>query len=168
MFESDETIFSMDNLSKARRSKIMSRIRGRGNKRTELEVMALFRLSGIKGWRRHLAIRFKSEQPFKSKAFDGTKFKPQVRPDFIFPKSKVVLFIDGCFWHGCPKCYRRPKSRGLFWAAKVRRNKERDRFQMLALKRDNWRVLRIWEHDLAKRGKASARRIRLAVNNSPT
>jgi len=132
----------VDRISKAERSAIMSRIRGQGNKRTEIGVISLFRKSGIKGWRRHLIIKL---EQIKISASDGTKFKPQVRPDFVFPKFKVALFIDGCFWHGCPKCYRKPKSRGRFWTAKVRRNKERDKFQTMALKRNGWHVIRIWE-----------------------
>jgi DNA mismatch endonuclease (patch repair protein) len=61
------------------------------------------------------------------------------------------LFIDGCFWHGCPKCYRIPKSRKKFWSAKVLRNKERDKFQTFALRQSGWRVIRIWECHLKPR-----------------
>ena len=123
----------------------MSRIRGRGNKRTEIDVIGLFRKSAIKGWRRHQTIRFSESKSSRAQSSDGIKFKAQVRPDFSFPKLKIALFIDGCFWHGCPKCYRKPKSHGRFWTIKVHRNKERDRFQTLALKRKGWRVVRIWE-----------------------
>jgi DNA mismatch endonuclease (patch repair protein) len=125
----------------------MSRIRGTGNKRTDVDVARLLRKSGIKGWRRYQTIRFDN---ISHTASDGTAFKPQVRPDFVFPKSKTALFVDGCFWHGCPKCYRTPKSRKKFWSAKVLRNKERDRFQTRALKSSGWRVIRIWECGLKK------------------
>jgi len=135
----------VDKISKVRRSAIMSRIRGHGNKRTETDVIKLLRKSGIKGWRRRLTIKLGDKVGVAS---DGTKFKSQVRPDFSFPKLKIALFIDGCFWHGCPKCYRLPKSRKKFWSAKVLRNKERDRFQTFALKRNRWRVIRIWECSL--------------------
>jgi DNA mismatch endonuclease (patch repair protein) len=84
-------------------------------------------------------------------ASDGTVFKARVRPDFSFPKLKLAVFVDGCFWHGCKMCYRQPKSRKGFWGAKVLRNLERDRFQSRHLKRIGWRVLRIWEHELAKK-----------------
>jgi len=123
----------------------MSRIRGNGNKTTEADVIKLFRKSGIKGWRRKQIISFSEGLANPCQASDGTIFKPTVHPDFVFPKLKIVLFIDGCFWHGCPKCYRKPKSRGLFWDAKFRRNRERDRFQTVALRRNGWRVIRIWE-----------------------
>jgi DNA mismatch endonuclease (patch repair protein) len=138
----------VDKISKAKRSAIMSRIRGRGNKRTEISVIQLFRKSGVKGWRRHQTIRFAGSGCVAS---DGTIFKPQVRPDFIFQKSKIVVFIDGCFWHGCKKCYRPPKSHKKFWSAKILRNLERDRFQSYQLKRIGWRVLRIWEHELLQK-----------------
>jgi DNA mismatch endonuclease (patch repair protein) len=135
----------VDRISKARRSAIMSRIRGRGNKRTEMDVISLLRKSGIKGWRRHQIIHFPESKSQRAQSSDGVKFKAQVHPDFSFPKINVALFVDGCFWHGCPKCYRIPKSRKKFWSAKVLRNKERDRFQTFALRRSGWRVIRIWE-----------------------
>lgn len=123
----------------------MSRIRGHGNKRTETDVIKLLRKSGIKGWRRHQTVCFPDSKSQRAQSSDGTRFKAQVRPDFLFPKLKVALFIDGCFWHGCPKCYRVPKSRKRFWSAKVLRNKERDSFQTRALKRCGWQVIRVWE-----------------------
>ncbi len=137
-----------DFLSKSGRSEIMSRIRGRGNERTERALIRVFRDNGINGWRRHQSIKFETKGLRKRLASDGTVFKPVVRPDFCFPNSKVAVFVDGCFWHGCPKCYRRPKSRKRFWSAKVLRNRERDAFQTWQLKRKGWNVIRIWEHQL--------------------
>jgi DNA mismatch endonuclease (patch repair protein) len=140
----------------------MSRIRSRGNKRTEISFASLLRKEKIFGWRRHLTIKLK--QP-KNSASDGTKFKPQVRPDFVFPKNKLAVFIDGCFWHGCPKCYRNPKSRKKFWSAKILRNKERDKFQKFALRRYRWQVIRIWEHEVARKNTARLlNRIQRALN----
>jgi DNA mismatch endonuclease (patch repair protein) len=136
-------------MSKAQRSAAMSRIRGWGNKRTEADVIVLLRQAGIKGWRRHKAIAIVFHSVDSVLASDGTRFKAQVRPDFIFPQQRIALFIDGCFWHGCPKCYRQPKSRQAFWKAKVRRNRERDRFQTRALRKIGWRVCRVWECGLA-------------------
>jgi DNA mismatch endonuclease (patch repair protein) len=153
----------VDRISKSERSAIMSRIRGRGNKRTETDVISLFRKSGIKGWRRHLTIRFTESESRLAQSSDGIKFKAQVRPDFSFPKLKIALFIDGCFWHGCPKCYRKPKSRGRFWTRKVRRNKERDLFQTFALRANDWQVIRIWECALAKHTETCVRRIQRAL-----
>jgi len=77
----------MDTLTPTARSSVMSRVRGRGNKVTELKLLALLRQNKITGWRRHLRLPGK--------------------PDFAFPKKKVSVFVDGCFWHGCPKCYTR-------------------------------------------------------------
>jgi DNA mismatch endonuclease (patch repair protein) len=73
----------------------MARVRSRGNKATELKLVSFLRSEGMVGWRRHLPLPGK--------------------PDFAFPKQKVAVFVDGCFWHGCPKCYTRPKSNLKFW-----------------------------------------------------
>ena len=69
------------------------------------------------------------------------------RPDIVVRGRKVAVFIDGCFWHGCPEHYVRPRSREEFWTAKLRENVERDRRQTLELELDGWRVLRFWEHE---------------------
>lgn len=106
----------------------MARVRGRGNKSTEERLARLFRQSGIKGWRRHLPL-------------PGT-------PDFAFPKECLVIFVDGCFWHGCPRHATFPTTRRKFWLKKFADNKARDRRVNLALRRLGWRVLRIWEHEL--------------------
>lgn len=154
----------MDTLSKARRSVIMSRIRGSGNRRTEEYFVGLLRKLKICGWRRHQTIQFDSKRLRNRVASDGTVFKSRVRPDFSFPKLKIALFVDGCFWHGCTKCYREPKSRTKFWSSKIRRNMERDRFQHLQLKRLGWKVMRIRECVLQKRPEACIRRISSCLN----
>ena len=79
----------------------MASVRGRGNKSTEEKLARLFRRVGIKGWRRHLRL-------------PGT-------PDFSFPERRLVVFVDGCFWHGCPKHASFPATRRAFWLAKIRR-----------------------------------------------
>src|SRR6187549_1164573 len=114
--------------SKQKRSEVMALIRSRGNKVTELRLIALFRAAGIRGWRRHLPLPGK--------------------PDFIFRAERVAIFVDGCFCHGCARCYRRPGSNRSYWDAKVRRNRERDLTVNRELRGDGWRVLRIWEHQL--------------------
>jgi DNA mismatch endonuclease (patch repair protein) len=122
----------------------MSRIRSCGNKDTELALAKLLRRNKITGWRRH--------QPIFGK------------PDFIFPKLKFALFVDGCFWHGCPKHATKPKNNRTFWHRKLTANKVRDRLVTRTLRKAGWRVLRIWEHELA--GKNEARllnRIRRAL-----
>src|SRR5690606_4256134 len=66
----------------------------------------------------------------------------------VFKGRKVAVFIDGCFWHGCPEHYSRPRTNEAFWATKLRENVARDRRQIEALERSGWRWLRVWEHEL--------------------
>lgn len=70
------------------------------------------------------------------------------RPDIVFLGPRLVVFVDGCFWHGCPEHYVRPRSRTSFWAKKLRGNVERDRDQTLKLEGQGWRVMRVWEHEV--------------------
>jgi DNA mismatch endonuclease, patch repair protein len=128
----------VDIWSKEKRSHVMSLIRSRGNLETELRLIAIFRQYGITGWRRC--------QPLIGK------------PDFVFRASRVVVFVDGCFWHGCPKCYRRPASNQQYWDQKVARNRRRDRSVTRALRGQGWLVIRVWHHEL-KRPTAVATRI---------
>lgn len=132
-----------DVFTKAKRSEVMSRIRGRDNKDTELALIKLFRRNRITGWRRH------------QKVFG--------KPDFLFRRHRLALFVDGCFWHGCPRCYRRPKSNRTFWDTKIARNRERDHQVSRELRRIGWRVIRIWEHDLDRRGRTVVRRVQAAI-----
>ena len=74
--------------------------------------------------------------------YDGTWTKP----DIVFTKQKVAVYIDGCFWHGCPQHYQSPRSNRRYWSSKIVRNRTRDRRATRALTRDGWRVLRFWEH----------------------
>ncbi len=114
-----------------KRAAVMSRIRGSGNRDTELRMIALFRAHGIRGWRRGQALFGK--------------------PDFVFPRERLVVFVDGCFWHGCPKPKHAPmpKNRAEWWAEKLGRNKTRDRLVTRTLRDRGWRVVRVWECDLA-------------------
>jgi DNA mismatch endonuclease (patch repair protein) len=117
-----------DVFTKAHRSKVMARIRSRGNIATEMAVVKLFRQNGIMGWRRNQNVFGK--------------------PDFLFRQNRLVIFVDGCFWHGCHRCYRRPKTNRKYWDAKIVRNRERDREVSRELRRLGWRVVRIWGHSL--------------------
>ena len=119
------------------RSQLMARIRSRGNKKTEVVMVALLRANGITGWRRH--------QPLPG------------RPDFIFRRERVALFVDGCFWHGCPRHYRPPTSSRSFWREKVETNRSRDLRVTRALRKAGWTVVRVWECALTRR--ASARTV---------
>lgn len=117
-----------DVFTEEKRSEVMSKIRGKGNKATELALAKFFRANGITGWRRQYPIEGK--------------------PDFAFPKLKLALFVDGCFWHGCPKHATQPKGNADFWLVKLQTNKARDRKVNRLLRLKGWRVLRIWEHEL--------------------
>jgi DNA mismatch endonuclease (patch repair protein) len=70
------------------------------------------------------------------------------RPDFVFKKQSLALFIDGCFWHGCLKCNLRPKTNIKYWAKKIQRNRNRDKIVKKQLEQEGWTVIRIWEHQL--------------------
>ena len=130
-----------DIFTKAKRSDVMSRIRSRGNRDTELALAKLLRRHRITGWRRN--------QPVFGK------------PDFVFPTLRLAIFVDGCFWHGCPKHATQPKNNAAFWRKKFTANKDRDRLVNHTLRRAGWRVLRIWEHELGfKREAQLLRRVR--------
>jgi len=134
-----------DVFTKAKRSEVMSLIRSRGNRDTELRLIALMREHGITGWRRNAALFGK--------------------PDFVFRAAKLAVFVDGCFWHGCPKPKHAPlpKNRAEWWAAKLSRNKARDRSVTRALRKEGWRVLRVWECALTRQhaGRTAGRIARL-------
>jgi DNA mismatch endonuclease, patch repair protein len=123
-----------DIFSKEKRSDVMSRVRSRGNRRTELALIELLRRHKIRGWRRH------SKLP-------GT-------PDFIFPSEGVAIFVDGCFWHSCPKHATFPAVRAKFWLRKLEENKARDRRVNRVLRQTGWCVLRVWQHDLVPKNAA--------------
>ncbi len=82
------------------------------------------------------------------------KFSFRVRPDFIFPKLKLAVFVDGCFWHSCPLHATKPRNNAAFWEKKLASNKARDRLVRRVLRREGWRVLRLWEHELARKREA--------------
>ena len=154
----------MDVLTQAERSAAMSRIRARGNERTELSFARMLRAAGLTGWRRHLTLLLKGLRPGTAIASDGTRFLPKVRPDFVFPSAKLAVFVDGCFWHGCPRCYRSAKTQSAFWRNKVDRNRKRVIFQTRALRQRGWRVLRVRECALSvRRSPATLRRISKAL-----
>lgn len=120
----------MDNLSKVTRSKIMSSIRSK-NTKPELAVRkVLFAM----GYRYHLHYG---------------KYKI----DIAIPSKKVAIFVDGCFWHMCPRHSRIPASNVVFWRMKLLANVKRDKEVNIALKNDGWKVIRIWEHNIkSKKG----------------
>jgi len=118
----------MDKFDKKIRSRIMSSIKSYRNESTEVALIKLFRKNHIKGWRR--------------------KQKIYGKPDFYFPKSKTVVFVDGCFWHGCRCRKRKPKTHKLFWEQKIINNKTRDKIVNSKLKTMGYTVIRIKECEI--------------------
>lgn len=70
-----------------------------------------------------------------------------VRPDIVFTRNHVAVFVDGCFWHGCPQHGEMPVSNREFWEAKISGTRDRDARQTAALEAAGWTVLRVWEHE---------------------
>ena len=85
------------------------------------------------------------------------------RPDFVFARERVAIFVDGCVWHGCPKHYAHPKSNIEYWSEKIAGNRRRDRRVGRRLRKAGWRVFRFWEHDVKKAPERCARRLRTAL-----
>ncbi len=141
-----------DFLSKRKRSELMSRVRSSGNKGTELRLIQVFRANGITGWRRGCSLSL-TPSGFRSQVsgLKAGRSSGRVKPDFVFPQLHVAVFVDGCFWHGCPRHATWPRTRAAFWKAKIEGNQARDRRVNRRLRQSGWHVLRIWEHELAKR-----------------
>ncbi|MBI1968413.1 very short patch repair endonuclease [Candidatus Woesearchaeota archaeon] len=121
----------VDVLTKEQRSYNMSMIKSR-NTKPEIILRKTLRQNGFRGYR------------INSTGIYG-------KPDLIFPKYKIALFIDGCQWHKCKHHYVKPKTNALFWAEKINGNVHRDQIVTKTLKKQGWLVLRIWEHDLKKK-----------------
>ena len=119
---------------KRKRSEVMSRIRSHGNKATELRLIEVFRAYRITGWRRNQKL-------------PGT-------PDFTFKSKRLTVFVDGCFWHGCPKHRTYPATNTLFWRKKLERNIARDKQVNRSLRKLGWRVLRVWQHELTRQNES--------------
>ena len=116
-----------DKFSKETRSKIMSSIRGK-NTKPELAVRKILWTSG-KRYRVH------------DKSVFGT-------PDISNKSKKVAVFIDGCFWHGCSRCYKEPKSNTGYWRSKIARNKNRRKLVRSKLREQGFTMLQFWEHQV--------------------
>jgi len=129
-----------DVFTKEKRSEVMSRIKGKGNKDTELVMIQILRSNHISGWRRNQAVLGK--------------------PDFVFSKQKIALFVDGCFWHGCPEHSNMPQNNREFWEKKLQGNKDRDKLVTRELRKMGWKVIRVWEHELKHPTKVVAKLLR--------
>ena len=173
-----------DVFTKAKRSKVMSLIRGRGNKNTEIALAKLLRANGISGWRRHVRVAVEGRKSKVEGKHTSPRPSPQrgegnvisgsrhsslvprltVRPDFVFLKSRMAVFVDGCFWHSCPKHKTKPKNNRAFWRRKLAGNQKRDQLVNQTLRRAGWRVLRIWECALQKHPQTCIHRIEQCLN----
>jgi DNA mismatch endonuclease (patch repair protein) len=133
-----------DVFDKQKRSEVMSRIR---SKNTKLELTlrkALFR-EGLRGYRLDVKL-------------PGS-------PDITFPRAKVAVFVDGCFWHGCPLCYSEPETNSQFWRNKFMENHERDQRANKNLDEIGWTVIRVWEHELEKHLNDCVAYVKVIVKN---
>jgi DNA mismatch endonuclease (patch repair protein) len=136
-----------DVFSRQKRSYIMSRVKGRGNLLTEIRLIELFRSHGLVGWRRNTLI------------FG--------RPDFVFPTARVAVFVDGCFWHACPRHGSIPLTNRGFWEEKLARNRKRDRLVNRTLRELGWTPIRVWQHELREPVRL-IRRLRGLITRPPT
>jgi DNA mismatch endonuclease, patch repair protein len=87
-----------------------------------------------RGWRYRVHLRMKLD-------------RVAVRPDIVFTRRRIAVFVDGCFWHGCPRHGSWPRANEAFWREKIQTNRERDRRQDRALREAGWKVVRVWEHE---------------------
>ena len=128
----------MDTLSKEERSKRMSLIRSKWT-RQEILASSVLKASKIK----HV-------------------MHPKIpgSPDIILKDKRIAIFLNGCFWHGCPRCYKPPQTNKAYWLDKVRRNKSRDAKNASALRKAGWSVIKLWEHEVIKNPEIILKKIR--------
>jgi DNA mismatch endonuclease (patch repair protein) len=131
----------------ASHSRRMSAIKGGGNRTTEARFMGILIRAGVRGWKVH------------PKGLFGN-------PDLFFPVERVAVFLDGCFWHGCPRCGHLPGVNRPYWQAKIARNQERDRVNVSRLRSEGIRTLRLWEHELLD-GARCLSRLRALLTRRP-
>ncbi len=108
----------------------MKAVKSSGNKSTELKLIEYFKKAGINGWRRN--------------------YKLFGSPDFVFPKRRLAIFVDGCFWHGHDCRNTKPADNADYWRGKIARNRKRDELVSATLQEKGWRVMRIWECQIKK------------------
>jgi len=134
----------MDVFSKEKRSKVMRAVKSNKNKSTELKLIEIFRQYGIEGWRRN--------------------YKVFGKPDFVFHKYKITVFVDGCFWHGHDCRNTKSASNKDYWDKKIDRNIKRDKKVNSHLANLGWKVIRIWECEIKKKPLDAANKIKKAAN----
>ena len=129
--------------TKEKRSYNMSMIRAK-NTKPEIIIRKLIYASGIRGYR--------------------LNYRLLGKPDMVFPKRRIAVFIDGCFWHKCPKCFIKPGTNKKFWKKKIESNVERDKMVNSQLRKKRWKVFRIWEHEV-KNERIAKRKIVNRIKN---
>jgi DNA mismatch endonuclease (patch repair protein) len=129
------------------RSSNMRAIKSKGNRSTEWRLRSMLVRQKIKGWTMH------------NREIIGS-------PDFAFPAKRIAIFIDGCFWHGCPLCGHKPKTNREYWTAKLARNINRDKTNTLRLRKQGFKVIRIWECALKENPTLYLQRIRESLVSS--
>lgn len=122
-----------DMFSTEKRSEVMKAIKSKNTKSTELKMIEIFKELHIKGWRRTYPLIG--------------------NPDFVFPKKRIVVFVDGCFWHGHDCRNVTPSANAEFWNTKRNYNKKHDEIVTETLIKKNWTVIRIWECELKKKNR---------------
>ncbi len=115
----------------AERSRAMGAVKGRGNRTTELRFKMCLVRKRMDGWRLHRRI--------------GT-----TRPDLYFARERVAVFLNGCFWHGCPLCGHTPRTNSSYWARKIEMNKARDCDNFRVLGEEGILAVVFWEHEIAQ------------------
>lgn len=124
----------------------MAAVRSKGNRTTEVALRMRLVAAGLSGW------RVNADEMYG-------------RCDFVFDRARLAIFVDGCQWHGCPRCYRAPTSNAAYWRDKLERNRRRDEDVTTVLRNSGWTVMRVWEHELRERPKAVLSRIRTYVSD---
>ncbi|HEY8781286.1 MAG TPA: very short patch repair endonuclease [Mucilaginibacter sp.] len=119
-----------DSFSTAERRLIMQKVKGKKNRSTELALISIFKKHGIKGWKRNYSVIGK--------------------PDFVFLNKRIVVFADGCFWHGHHCRNITPKQNSEYWKKKRQRNTDRDAKITQLFEHRGWTVVRFWECDIRK------------------
>ena len=134
-----------DNLKPADRRKTMQAVKGKGT-RLEKRLFSMLVRMGLRGWKKNV---------------DSIIGKP----DIVFISQRVAIFVDGCFWHGCPHCKRKlPQTNRKYWKRKIERNIALAKSYSRQLRAGGWTVIRIWEHEL--KGTAGMQRIKAKILRS--
>jgi DNA mismatch endonuclease (patch repair protein) len=134
-----------DVLTQEQRRLNMSHIRAK-NTGPEVKLRKLLFAHGTRGYRIH--------------------FDLPGKPDIVFTKKKIAIFIDGCFWHKCPICFKEPETRNEFWMKKIQSNIDRDKKVNAQLKTEGWTILRLWEHEIRKDPENAVKKIITIISKS--